>query len=376
MAAAGPARGTGQLNRYSATPDVGGSGAVSRGVHVARRLVVLVCAVAIASGLAAPVAVAGAADPTRVRPAASQGCGSAPVVAPGETNESVDSSGTTYTYIRHVPPTYDGSTPVPVVVDFHGYAEGASIHTRMTMLGAKGDTEGFVTISPQGQGLGVIASWDTDLAGPDVAFVGELLDAVESTMCVDTNRVFVTGLSNGAFMTSAVACAYADRVAAVAPVAGIRDIEGCDPARPVPVVTFHGTADTFVEFDGGLGSSALELPAPDGSGRTLGDLAAADPDAIELQGPSVPTVVRRWARRNDCARRPSRTEVGADVTRVRYRCPKGSTVELYRVADGGHTWPGSAFSKAIAAVVGVTTDTVVANDVIWTFFRNHPLRKS
>jgi polyhydroxybutyrate depolymerase len=68
--------------------------------------------------------------------------------------------------------------------------------------------------------------------------------------------------------------------------------------------------------------------------------------------------------------------VGADITRVRYRCPKRATVELYRIADGGHTWPGSAFSKAISAIVGVTTDTVVANDVIWTFFRNHPLTKS
>jgi polyhydroxybutyrate depolymerase len=334
------------------------------------------CAVVIGSALAVPVSVAGAADSKRMKPAASPGCESAAVVAPGETNESVDSSGSPYTYIRHVPPTYDGSTPVPVVVDFHGYAEGASIHTQMTMLGAKGDAEGFVTIFPQGQGLGVVASWDDDLDGPDVAFVGDLLDAVESTMCVDTNRIFVTGLSNGAFMTSAVACAYADRVAAVAPVAGIRDIEGCDPARPVPVVTFHGTTDTFVAFDGGLGTSALALPAPDGSGRTLGDLAAANPDAEELQSPSVPTVVRSWAKRNDCAKRPSRTEVGADITRVRYRCPKRATVELYRVEGGGHTWPASEFSKAISAIVGVTTDTVVANDVMWKFFRNHPLTKS
>ncbi len=347
-----------------------------RGVVVARRLVVLACAVVIAGGLVAPAAVAGAAAPARVKPAASQGCGSAPVVGPGQTDESVDSKGTAYTYIQHVPPTYDGTTPIPVVVDFHGYSEGSSIHTRMTMLGTKGDTEGFVTVSPQGQGLGVVASWDTELDGPDVAFFGKLLDQLEDTLCVDTNRVFVTGLSNGAFMTSAVACAYADRVAAVAPVAGIQDIEGCDPARPVPVVAFHGTADPFVPFTGGLGPAAMTLPAPDGSGRTLGDLAAEDPDAPELHGPSVPRIVRSWSKRNDCARRPSRTKIGTDVTRVRYRCPKRATVELYRVEGGGHSWPGSAFSKSIAAIVGVTTDTVVANDVMWTFFRNHPLTKS
>jgi polyhydroxybutyrate depolymerase len=347
---------------------------VSRGVRAMRRLMVLVGVAALASGLVGPVAAAGAATAPRVKVAASAGCGATPAVAAGETEESVDSDGTTYTYIRHVPPAYDGTTPLPVVVDFHGYAEGASIHTRQTMLGAKGDAEGFVTISPQGQGA--IPRWDTDLDGPDIAFVGQLLDEIESTLCVDTNRIFATGLSNGAFMTSAVACAYADRIAAVAPVAGIRDIKGCDPARPVPVVAFHGTADTFVTFDGGLGSSALDLPAPDGSGRTLGDLAAENPDAPELKSASIPSIVRSWAKRNDCAKRPTRVQIGADVTRVRYRCPERATVELYRVEGGGHSWPGSAFSKSIAAVVGATTDTIVASDVIWTFFERHPLTKA
>jgi polyhydroxybutyrate depolymerase len=341
-----------------------------------RSLWVLVVATAVLGVVAGPAIPAGAA---RVRPAASDGCGAgatAPATA-GEVEQSVASGDATYTYLSHLPPSYDGTTPLPVVVDFHGYAEGSAIHTRMTMLGAKGDIEGFVTISPQGQGLGVIASWDTDLDGPDVAFVGDLLDQIESTLCVDTNRIFVTGLSNGAFMTSAVACAYADRVAAVAPVAGIQDIEGCDPARPVPVVAFHGTEDPFVPFGGGLGPSAMNLPAPDGSGRTIGDLVAENPEAAELQtGPRVPAIVRSWAKRNDCNPRPTRTKIGADVILVRYRCPKRATVELYRIQGGGHSWPGSAFSKSIVAVVGPTTDTVIANDVIWKFFERHPLPAS
>ena len=54
------------------------------------------------------------------------------------------------------------------------------------------------------------------------------------------------------------------------------------PACPVPVVTLHGTADPFVDYNGGLGPSALALPAPDGSGRTVGDVADPEQDVARL----------------------------------------------------------------------------------------------
>jgi polyhydroxybutyrate depolymerase len=169
-------------------------------------------------------------------------------------------------------------------------------------------------------------------------------------------------------MTSAVACAYADRVAAVAPVAGVRRPDGCDPARPVPLLAFHGTEDPFVAYDGGLGPAALRLPAPDGSGRTLGELG------LEEGGePSVPEVVAAWATGDGCEDEPATEEVADDVDRISYPCPAGIGVELYRVEGGGHTWPGSEFSRAIESVVGHTTFSISADEVMWAFFEDHPL---
>jgi polyhydroxybutyrate depolymerase len=309
--------------------------------------------------------VAAAVSATAAKPSA--GCRAAPV-RPGEEKVTIESGGETRWFFRHVPPSYTGTTPMPVVVDIHGYAEGAAIHERMTELGAYGDAHGFVTITPQG--AGPVARWNTTLGGPDVKFVGDLLDSLDRTLCVDDRRVFVTGLSNGAFMTSAVACAYADRVAAVAPVAGIQDIAGCAPARPVPVVAFHGTADPFVAYTGGLGPKALQLPAPDGSGRTLGESGLV---ANATGGPSIPAITAAWARRNGCAATPTERTIAAEVTLIRYRCPPGGDVELYRITGGGHSWPGSAFSRAIVAVVGPTTTSISADDVIWRFFTGHPL---
>jgi polyhydroxybutyrate depolymerase len=175
-------------------------------------------------------------------------------------------------------------------------------------------------------------------------------------------------------MTSAMACQYSDRIAAVAPVAGVRTIEGCRPERPVPVVAFHGTADGFVDYDGGFGEEALDLPAPDGSGRTLRDTLTpeqrdrpADPNA------AIPNIMAAWAKRNGCRPSSEETPVAADVTEVAYDCPPDAATELYRVTDGGHAWPGSSFSVAIEGIVGRTTMNIDANEIMWKFFVAHPL---
>ncbi len=288
----------------------------------------------------------------------------------GEQRVNTRSQGTARWYFRHVPSSYDGHTQMPVVIDLHGYLEGATIHKQASGLESYGDRHRFVTITPQGSGT-TVAKWSTDLQGADVAYLGDLLDELDNTLCVDDRRVFVTGLSNGAFMTSAVACAYADRVAAVAPVAGIRDIPGCKPARPVPVLAFHGTADPFVSYAGGLGAKALDLPAADGSRRTIGQSGGR---SVAARGPSIPEITTAWAKRNGCeSRPPSQRKVRSDVTLLTWACPAGADVELYRISGGGHAWPGSQFSKAIASVVGRTTFSISANDEMWSFFRAHPL---
>ena len=320
---------------------------------------------AVAAGWSA--ALAGPAGAVSAPPASSPGCHDRPAVAPGTSQVALDADGVDGFYLRHIPPNSSAGQALPLVVDLHGYAESAAIEAVMTQLGPYGDTHGFITITPQGQGP--VPLWNTTLGSADLHFIGSLLDDAEHTLCVNEQRVYVTGLSDGAFMTSAVACEYANRVAAVAPVAGIQDTAGCRPARPVPVVTFHGTADPFVAFNGGLGAKALQLPAPDGSNRTLGQSGAA----TNTTGPSIPQITAAWAKRNGCAAHPASSAVASDVTSFRYRCPAHADVDFYRIAGGGHSWPGSQFSRSIAAVTGPTTFSISADTIIWRFFQAHPL---
>jgi polyhydroxybutyrate depolymerase len=316
---------------------------------------------ALGSAALAPALAAG-----RFGPKASTGCGR--TTAPtGERRITTTSRGTARAYFRHVPPGYDGRTPLPLVLDLHGTTEPAAVHKSNSMLGPFGDKHHFVTITPEGSGPP--AQWDTRFDSADMQFLGDLLDEAERTLCIDARRVFVAGYSNGAFMASAIACVYANRIAAVAPVAGIRDVPGCTPERRVPVVAFHGTADEFVSFGGGLGTGVSSLPPADAQELVA---IAAPSDS----GKSIPEVAAAWAARNGCAPKPKQSPVAHDVKVVRYSCPARADVELYEINGGGHTWPGSKFSKAIEQFVGPTTLSIDADAVMWKFFQQHPLRGS
>jgi polyhydroxybutyrate depolymerase len=309
------------------------------------------------AGPVATTTTAAPPEPTAIAAVPSPGCGAA-TARPGETKVTTTSGGVERWYYLHVPPAHDGTTPVPLVLDLHGYSEGAQVHVALTGLGPYGDEHGFITVTPQG--LGQVPRWDVALDSPDLDFVGHLLDEVERAACVDLARVYATGLSNGAFLASSIACRWADRVAAVAPVAGLRAVEGCDPSRPVPVIAFHGTADLYVSYDGGFGPA---LAGPDGSGS----LAAPD------LGPSIPEMAATWAIRNGCGATPTKATISEDVTLIAFDCPHDAEVQLYRITDGGHTWPGSKLSDQLAAAIGRTTMTIDANALIWSFFVQHPM---
>ena len=315
--------------------------------------------------------VAAPASTSTVPARSSAGCAATQTVMPGSSNQVLAAGGDEGTYVREVPPSYSGRTPLPVVIDLHGWGEQAAFQEQITELGDYGAAHGFITITPQVDEPGLV--WQLGLSGKDVVFIGALLDTVEKNLCVDTNRIYVAGYSFGAFFTSTLACVYAGRIAAVAPVAGIQNPAACHPSRPVPVVAFHGTADPFVPYLGGIGSASLKLPAPDGSHRTLGQVLGKK--ASTFKGPTIPENTAAWAKRNGCAPRPTEQTVATRVTLITYSCPKGDAVELYRVTGGGHAWPGSPVSKAIAPFVGYTTMAISADQIMWAFFVAHPLRR-
>ena len=325
-----------------------------------------------ASGSAATTSSSRSSGPASVGSSAaggSAGCGrtSTPVAA---RTVSITSSGMARTYLLDVPPAATRGRPAPVVVDLHGNAEGAELHRRTSDFAGLGRRKGFITVTPLGRGA--VPFFDARPGSDDVRFVAAVLDDVEAHRCVDLRRVYAAGFSNGAFLSSTIACELADRFAAVAPVSGIREIPGCSPSRPVPVITFHGTADEWIRFRGGSSPKAAAVPTPsEWTGpRDRPGINALVPGPFE----PIPTIVTAWARRNGCDPKPTSSKVSADTTLLHYRCPKGADVAFYRVTGGGHSWPGSRVSAQLAPVTGPTTFSIDATDLIWRFFAAPPLR--
>ncbi|MFN8018446.1 MAG: prolyl oligopeptidase family serine peptidase [Acidimicrobiales bacterium] len=278
-------------------------------------------------------------------------------------------------WLLTTPLEHDGKTPLPLVVDFHGLSEGANIHSKMSGFSPFALEHGFILATPNGTGTPTRWQISPDTkTNPDLQFTAAMLDQLEANLCVDTSRVYATGLSNGAFISSAVGCAMSDRFAAIAPVAGLLRPLPCTTSHPMPVLTFHGTADPILLFNGGVGDRLGEIMSKgiDGIDANAGQLPEAD-----LDGPGYPANAKDWAIQNGCDGTYTDTKLTKTVThRVYDGCPADGPVEFNIIDGGGHSWPGSEFSQNVGKVVGATDMSIDADELIWDFFRRFQLPQS
>jgi polyhydroxybutyrate depolymerase len=247
----------------------------------------------------------------------------------------------------HVPASYDPTMPTPLVLNLHGYSgDGLQQQTISRML-ATSDENGFIVMhpdghhSPRGWNAGVCCGAAASSGTDDTAWLASVLDEAESKLCVDTNRVFATGLSNGGFMSHRLACEIADRLAAIAPVAGVVGVE-CNPSKPVAVMHIHGDADPLIPYTGG-GVNGNE---------------------------SVAATIERWATNNGCTGAPAMTYQMGDATcMTRSSCTANAEVTECRIAGGGHQWPGGI---SIGSFLGALSEDLDATKAMWAFFAAHP----
>jgi len=260
-------------------------------------------------------------------------------------------------YEIDLPARRDRAEALPVVIVFHGGGGNADSVRRQTRMSAKGDAEGFIAVYPQGSGgiAGKLRTWNAGTCCgyamqqriDEIAFVAALLDDLQATVAIDPARVYATGISNGAMMVYEVACALADRVAAIAVVAGeMTALDRCRPTRPVPVLVIHGSADRNLPVDGGIGAKAFAVH--------------------EVR--SVASALEFWRRHDRCGS-DARVEIDGAVRRTRYLACGGDTaVELISIEGGGHSWPGG---DRLARFLDPPSPALDATAEVWRFFARH-----
>lgn len=251
------------------------------------------------------------------------------------------SGGNEYEYLLHVPAS--ASVPAPLVLNFHGLGgdgAGQAAYTGYTDLA---ESAGFVTAHPSGllvetSHWGATRNWEGIGEGAfsrdDVQFVSDLIDRIAAQACIDLNRVYATGFSNGGYFSANLVCGLADRIAATFSVGGISHPDGCQPARPVAMGAIHGTADEVVPFGDSQESVLLK-------GAAVDDRKAAELEAFFAE--IIPDELAEFASAFGCTT-VTESQFDAATTLTGYTdCDGGVELRFYAVEGAGHVWPGSSW---------------------------------
>tara|TARA_B110000003_G_scaffold64633_1_gene65343 strand:- start:13084 stop:13971 length:888 start_codon:yes stop_codon:yes gene_type:complete len=160
-------------------------------------------------------------------------------------------------YILYVPNSYDGLSPVPLMMNFHGYGGTASEYMRYADLRHVADENTFILVYPQGSCLDGIPHWNPCLSGEDnksssddLGFVEALINEISSEYIIDMERIYAAGFSNGGMMSYGLANYKSELIAAVASVSGVMLDCGGFISHPIPILHLHGTSDDVIPYEG------------------------------------------------------------------------------------------------------------------------------
>lgn len=265
-------------------------------------------------------------------------------------------------YLVHVPPNLSGE-PRPLLLLLHGAGGTAETIERGVGVSALADREGFIVVFPEAVDRFWRIKVGADQAIDDLGYIRRVVEDVSARLPVDAARVYVGGVSNGAAMTTRLACEASDVFAAVAIVSGTSRPgfeEKCKPRRPVPMIVFLNTDDPLVRFDG----------------RPFTLL----PSLIEVSTVGAEEFLRFWAQTNGCIAAPSYRSLPdlnpRDDSTVDLRqyegCDGGADIDFYELRGSGHTWPGGR-QYLPPWIVGTTNRDIDARELIWQFVRRHTL---
>ncbi|MEP7195505.1 MAG: T9SS type A sorting domain-containing protein [Saprospiraceae bacterium] len=245
------------------------------------------------------------------------------------------------TFIVHLPFNYNTNKQYPIVLNLHGYNSNATQQQLYTQFDKVADTEGFIVVYPNA----ISNSWDLN-GNNDVNFISHLVDALRSNYSCNL-CLFITGLSDGGFMTYKLACTLQKPINAIAIGSGNMTKflqNSCTSAAEIPLMHFHGTADQLVAYNG-----------------------------VSPFIPPVDTTIKWWISHNNCNLKPE-ISIIPDIN-ITDHCNvekyfydggnNGSELTLYKVIDGGHTWSGTFPVPGL----GNTNQDINQSSIIGSFFR-------
>jgi polyhydroxybutyrate depolymerase len=272
--------------------------------------------------------------------------------------DSLQHQGFWRTYKIHVPQSYSSTTPYPLVIVLHGGGHTADTIEYMTNFNEEADSSNFLVVYPNGRKFAV-QTWNAGTCCgnsvtfnvDDVGFIVKMIDSLKANYNIDTNKIYVTGASNGGMLAYRLACEKANLFAAVAPVATtLVTTSACSPSRVVPILHIHSLIDANVPYMGGYGTGFAGVYMP-----------------------PIDSITSVWAANDTCiGTLDTIYNIGGAVGKKWMNCSTCSEVLIYTTTDGGHSWPGGNQT----ANGDPPSNQLDATELIWDFFSQHSLNCS
>lgn len=260
-------------------------------------------------------------------------------------------------YLLREPSRNNSKTPLVIVL--HGGGGNGSITERMTGFTPLAIRENFAVVYPNGSGRqsNMLLTWNAKhCCGyamenhiDDVTFISNLIDKLVRENNIDPNRIYVTGMSNGAMMTHRIGRELSNKIAAIATDVGTLFGDEPPPQSPVPALIINGMLDTNVPYNGGT---------PNGMGRNAWNVTNIPPASAQAT---------YWASYNGCDLNPLAQTYGQIISKT-YSCPVGNEVIQISVKDGAHSWFGGQAGRNGASAPSQSYDSTKE---IWNFFKSH-----
>lgn len=262
-------------------------------------------------------------------------------------------------YLLYRPESLSDNTPVPLVIMLHGGFGSGDQAEKSYNWDAQADKQGFVVAYPDG----IKKTWNAgSCCGgaarknvDDLGFLTKLIETIYKSENIDANRIYLTGMSNGAAMSYRYACEGSYPIAAIGAVAGSFSF-ACPNPHKISVMAINGLEDRHVPFLGGVGEKSF----------------------AKVSWLPVQQAIDSFINANKCTSKTS-TKTGVVQTDISH-CPQSREVALITIENAGHQWPSGKTNKGFVSRILFNPDppstALDATATLWDFFQNHPLQNN
>ena len=201
-------------------------------------------------------------------------------------------------YLASAPAEWDGETPLPVVVYFHGWNGSPEGTFRNKAMVNGVNNRGGLFIAPYAR-TGYwrqIGEGRAEGGRDELAYIRTVMADVKRRWPLDETLVLSSGFSRGGSMSWNVACYAGDLFTGHAPIAGgfWNSTPDTCPTGPVNMRHIHGISDGVVDYD--IVGIYNSMPIPEGMDmlRRLAKAGEESDHSYVLDHPKRPRTCNQW----------------------------------------------------------------------------------